>query len=202
MKSILKLSCGADFGEASASSVESEGSRAAGSAVKTFYGYYESPFGPLLLTSEDSSLTGLHFVKGKPLPVPPGSVLDEAVAPFPEAIGQLEEYFRGERSKFCIPLRLKGTEFEVRAWQALSSIPFGETISYKEQAQRIGSVPRAVGLANGRNPVAIIVPCHRVIGADGKLVGYGGGIERKRALLEFEATVRDFGPQPWVRGRG
>ena len=201
MKSILKLSCGADFGEASASSVESEGSRAAGSAVKTFYGYYESPFGPLLLTSEDSSLTGLHFVKGKPLPVPPGSVLDEAVAPFPEAIGQLEEYFRGERSKFCIPLRLKGTEFEVRAWQALSSIPFGETISYKEQAQRIGSVPRAVGLANGRNPVAIIVPCHRVIGADGKLVGYGGGIERKRALLEFEATVRDFGPQPWVGSR-
>ena len=168
-------------------------------AVETFYRYYDSPVGPLLLTSEDSSLTGLHFVKGKPLPVLTGSVLDEAAAPFPEAIGQLEEYFRGERSKFGISLRLKGTEFEVRAWQALSSIPFGETISYKEQAQRLGSVPRAVGLANGRNPVAIIVPCHRVIGADGKLVGYGGGIERKRALLEFEATVRDFGPQPMGR---
>ena len=201
MKSILKLSGRADFGEASVSRVESDGSRAAGAAVETFYCYYESPVGPLLLTSEDSSLTGLHFVKGKPLPVPLGSVLDEAAAPFPEAIGQLEEYFRGERSKFGISLRLKGTEFEVRAWQALSSIPFGETISYKEQAQRIGSVPRAVGLANGRNPVAIIVPCHRVIGADGKLVGYGGGIERKRALLEFEATVRDFGPQPWVGSR-
>ena len=206
MKSIPKLSCRADFGEASARlrraqssrSVEPEGNRAAGSAVETFYSYYESPVGPLLLTSEDSSLTGLHFVKGKPQPVP-DSILDEAAAPFPEAIEQLEEYFRGERSKFGIPLRLKGTEFEVRAWQALSSIPFGETISYKEQAQRIGSVPRAVGLANGRNPVAIIVPCHRVIGADGKLVGYGGGIERKRALLEFEATVRDFGPQPMGR---
>jgi methylated-DNA-[protein]-cysteine S-methyltransferase len=160
------------------------------------YCYYKSPVGPLLLTSEDSSLTGLHFAKGKSLPVPPASIQDEDADPFHEAVGQLEEYFRGERPEFDLPLRLRGTEFEVRAWQALSSIPFGETISYKEQAQRIGSVPRAVGLANGRNPVAIILPCHRVIGADGKLVGYGGGVERKRALLEFEATVRDFGPQP------
>ena len=199
MKSILKLHCRRDFGEHSRTELESKTSRVAGSGAKTFYRYYESPVGPLLLTSEDSSLTGLHFVKGNPLPMPPDAVLDEAAAPFLETVGQLEEYFRGERSKFGIPLRLKGTEFEARAWQALSSIPFGETISYKEQARRIGSVARAVGLANGRNPVAIIVPCHRVIGADGKLVGYGGGVERKRALLEFEATVRDFGPQPMRR---
>lgn len=199
MKSTQRLSCRGDFGEHPRPELASKISRVAGSGAETFYRYYESPVGPLLLTSEGSSLTGLHFVKGNPLPMLPGSVLDEAAAPFPEAVGQLEEYFRGERSKFGIPLRLKGTEFEVRAWQALSSIPFGETISYKEQARRIGSVPRAVGLANGRNPVAIIVPCHRVIGADGKLVGYGGGIERKRALLEFEATVRDFGPQPMPR---
>lgn len=164
-----------------------------------YYCYYKSPVGPLLLTSEGSSLTGLHFAKSNPLPVPPASIQHEDADPFPEAVGQLEEYFRGERTEFYLPVRLSGTEFEVRAWQALSSIPFGETISYKEQAQRIGSGPRAVGLANGRNPVAIILPCHRVIGADGKLVGYGGGLERKRALLEFEATVRDFGPQP-MRG--
>jgi methylated-DNA-[protein]-cysteine S-methyltransferase len=161
-----------------------------------YYRYYKSPVGMVLLTSENSSLTGLHFVKGNSLPVPPVSIRDEDTDPFPEVIAQLEAYFQGERTEFDIALRLRGTEFEVRAWQALNSIPYGETISYKEQAQRIGSVPRAVGLANGRNPVAIIVPCHRVIGADGKLVGYGGGVERKRALLEFEATVRDFGPQP------
>ena len=199
MKSILKLPCRGDSGDHSRPELESKISRVAGSGAGTFYRYYESPVGPLLLTSKDSNLTGLHFVKGNPLPMPLGFVLDEAAAPFSEAVGQLEEYFRGERSKFAVPLRLKGTEFEVRAWRALSSIPFGETISYKEQARRIGSVPRAVGLANGRNPVAIIVPCHRVIGADGKLVGYGGGVERKRALLEFEATVRDFGPQPMRR---
>lgn len=193
MKSILKL-------PGRAAAVRLGGSAAAdggrGSSAETFYRYYESPVGPLLLTSEGSSLTGLHFVKCNPLPVPPGSILNQEADPLAEAVWQLEEYFRGERTKFDIPLRLKGTEFEVRAWEVLSSIPFGVTISYKEQAQRIGSVPRAVGLANGRNPVAIIVPCHRVIGADGKLVGYGGGVERKRALLEFEATVRDFGPQP------
>lgn len=161
-----------------------------------YYCYYKSPVGPLLLTSEGSSLTGLYFAKSNPLPVPPSSIQDENADPFPEAVRQLEEYFRGERTEFDLPLSLSGTEFEVRAWKALSSIRFGETISYKEQAQRIGSHPRAVGLANGRNPVAIVLPCHRVIGADGKLVGYGGGLERKRALLEFEATIRDFGPQP------
>lgn len=161
-----------------------------------YYRYYKSPVGPLLLTAENSSLTGVHFAKGRSLPVPSDSIRDENADPFTEAARQLEQYFLGERTKFDIPLCLNGSDFEVRAWQALSLIPFGETISYKEQALRIRSVPRAVGLANGRNPVAIIVPCHRVIGADGKLVGYGGGVERKRALLEFEATVRDFGPQP------
>jgi methylated-DNA-[protein]-cysteine S-methyltransferase len=98
---------------------------------------------------------------------------------------------------FEIPIRFVGSPFQVRAWEALQSIPYGETISYKKQAERVGSVARAVGLANGQNPVAIIVPCHRVIGADGHLVGYGGGLNLKKALLNFEATVRDFGPQPF-----
>jgi methylated-DNA-[protein]-cysteine S-methyltransferase len=98
---------------------------------------------------------------------------------------------------FEIPIRFVGSSFQVRAWEALQSIPYGETISYKKQAERVGSVARAVGLANGQNPVAIIVPCHRVIGADGHLVGYGGGLNLKKALLNFEATVLDFGPQPF-----
>ena len=112
-------------------------------------------------------------------------------------IEQLEKYFGGSLEEFDLPILLHGTEFQVRVWNELRNIPYGETISYKFQAEKIGSVPRAVGLANGQNPVSIIVPCHRVIGADGSLVGYGGGLNRKRALLQFEANVRDFGPQPF-----
>jgi methylated-DNA-[protein]-cysteine S-methyltransferase len=105
---------------------------------------------------------------------------------------QLDQYFAGDRHDFDIQLDLLGNSFELLVWDQLRNIPYGETASYKEVARRIGhpSAPRAVGMANGRNPVAVIVPCHRVIGADGSLTGYGGGLERKRFLLEVEAGVR------------
>jgi methylated-DNA-[protein]-cysteine S-methyltransferase len=157
---------------------------------------YHSPVGKLKLVSDGEYLIGLHFwtsADEAPRSLEAGK---EKVKPFPEVIRQLDEYFDGRRTKFDLPIRFIGTAFQVRAWEALKTIPFGETISYKEEARRVGSVPRAVGLANGQNPVAIIVPCHRVIGADGSLVGFGGGLDLKRALLSFEAMVRDFGPQP------
>ena len=155
---------------------------------------YHSPVGKLRLVSDGENLIGLHFWRKSDSQSP--AVRDEQhhVKPFPEVVRQLDEYFDGKRTEFDIPIRFIGTPFQVRAWEALKGIPFGETISYKEEAERVGSVPRAVGLANGQNPVAIIVPCHRVIGANGHLVGYGGGLNLKKALLSFEATVRDFGP--------
>jgi methylated-DNA-[protein]-cysteine S-methyltransferase len=156
---------------------------------------YHSPVGKLKLVSDGEYLIGLHFWRSADeaaSSIEPGQ---EKVKPFTEVIRQLDEYFDGRRTEFDVPIRFVGTPFQVRAWEALKSIPFGETISYKEEARRVGSVPRAVGLANGQNPVAIIVPCHRVIGADGSLVGFGGGLDLKKALLSFEAMVRDFGPQ-------
>ena len=158
------------------------------------YHVYDSPVGPLQLVSDGSSLTGLYFGDRTRAVA---SADDPTVSPLPETIEQLEKYFGGSLEEFDLPILLNGTEFQVRAWNELRNIPYGETISYKIQAEKIGSGPRAVGLANGQNPVSIIVPCHRVIGADGSLVGYGGGLNRKRALLQFEATVRDFGPQPF-----
>jgi len=159
-----------------------------------YYSIYDSPVGPLQMVSNGSSLIGVHF-SNRMYATSPAD--DPTVSPFSEAVEQLEKYFAGSLQKFDLPLLLNGTDFQVRAWQELENIPYGETISYKMQAEKIGSVPRAVGLANGQNPICIIVPCHRVIGADGRLVGYGGGLNRKRALLQFEATVLDFGPQPF-----
>jgi methylated-DNA-[protein]-cysteine S-methyltransferase len=116
---------------------------------------------------------------------------EPADEPFGEVRTQLAEYFDGRREVFDLQLEMQGTPFQLRVWRALQDIPYGETISYGEQARRIGrpADPRAVGQANGRNPIAVIVPCHRVIGADGSLTGYGGGVERKRWLLELEAGV-------------
>jgi methylated-DNA-[protein]-cysteine S-methyltransferase len=158
---------------------------------------YDSPVGKLKLVSDGSYLIGLHFTTYQNEGSNFGEVVEPGIKPFPEVIRQLGEYFQGTRTVFEIPIRFVGSSFQVRAWEALQSIPYGETISYKKQAERVGSVARAVGLANGQNPVAIIVPCHRVIGADGHLVGYGGGLNLKKALLNFEATVLDFGPQPF-----
>ena len=151
--------------------------------MTTYTTTVDSPVGPLLLTSDSTALTRLLF-GGRPDPTwstEPCPVLDRAVT-------QLAEYFRGERTDFDLPLAPAGTPFQLAVWQALRDIPYGETINYGELATRVGNVraSRAVGLANGRNPISIVVPCHRVIGANGSLTGYGGGLDRKRLLLDLE----------------
>jgi methylated-DNA-[protein]-cysteine S-methyltransferase len=150
------------------------------------YRVVDSPVGALLLRGDDDALTGLHFWEGREAPA--GLRDDDR---FAAEVAQLEEYFAGERTAFTVPLRLDGPAFERRVWGALLEIPHGSTAAYGEIADRIGAPgkARAVGGANARNPVAIIVPCHRVIGADGGLVGYGGGLERKRALLVHEGAL-------------
>lgn len=143
-----------------------------------------SPVGTLTLLATDRGLSGLfmesHF------PAPGDWQRDKSY--FDEIRRQLDAYFSGKLRDFDLPLDLQGTPFQVKVWKALLTIPFGETVSYGEQARRIGqpNASRAVGLANGRNPVSIIVPCHRVIGKNGTLTGYGGGLERKRFLLDLE----------------
>ena len=146
-----------------------------------------SPVGPLVLSGDGGALTGLRFAGASP--PPPGRRRDDDR--FREEARQLDEYFAGERTGFDIPMRLEGASFDRRVWDALVAIPHGTTTTYGELAERIGAPgrARAVGSANARNPVAIVVPCHRVIGAGGKLVGYGGGLERKRALLAHEGAI-------------
>jgi methylated-DNA-[protein]-cysteine S-methyltransferase len=164
-----------------------------GNPVKYYY-LYKSPIGLLQLVSEDSALVGLTFIDKKNV----ASLKEQReVYPLQQTVEQLDRYFQGNLQEFDIPILLCGTEFQIRVWNELRNIPFGETISYKAQAEKVGNVARAVGLANAQNPIPIIVPCHRVIGANGRLVGYGGGLDRKRALLQFEAIVKDFGPQPF-----
>jgi methylated-DNA-[protein]-cysteine S-methyltransferase len=164
----------------------------------TYYSYIESPINTIMLTSDGEALTGLYMTsQTHGLEVGEGWVRNDDAAPFPEARRQLAAYFDGVLKEFDLPLAMHGTPFQKRVWDELQRIPYGETISYGELARRTGNPngSRAVGLANGRNPVAIIVPCHRVIGANGKLVGYGGGLPRKEALLNFERSVLSNGPQ-------
>lgn len=155
------------------------------------YTIIDSPLGPLLATADEAGrLTGLHMQAGRhPMPIAPGRRRDDER--FANLREQLGEYFAGRRDAFELELAPAGSEFELRVWAALLEIPYGETASYGEIAERIGApgAARAVGMANGRNPIAVIVPCHRVIGADGSLTGYGGGLERKRLLLDLEAGV-------------
>jgi methylated-DNA-[protein]-cysteine S-methyltransferase len=152
------------------------------------YTTLDSPLGELLLAGDGDALCGLYMQDGRTAKAIP-SDWEKADEPFADVAEQLAEYFAGRRSAFDVPLAPSGSPFELRAWQELQEIPYGETISYGEQARRIGARPRAVGAANGRNPISIIVPCHRVIGADGSLTGYGGGLERKRYLLDLEAGI-------------
>jgi methylated-DNA-[protein]-cysteine S-methyltransferase len=164
----------------------------------TTYAYFQSLVGRLLLTSDGARLTGVYMDDHEGGPQPEADWQhDETAAPFPETTGQLAAYFAGDLRKFDLPLAMGGTPFQRRVWTELRQIPFGTTISYGELARRLGNPngSRAVGLANGRNPVSIIVPCHRVIGSNGKLVGYGGGLARKQALLAFEASVWSETPQ-------
>ena len=149
------------------------------------YSTLTTPIGELLLTADDDgALTGVNLPNRHPDPVG-WERDDELLEP---ARRQLTEYFAGERTTFDLPLRPAGAPFQLRVWEALLRIPYGETVSYGEIAREIGhpTASRAVGAANGRNPIAIVVPCHRVIGANGSLTGYGGGLECKRALLDLE----------------
>jgi methylated-DNA-[protein]-cysteine S-methyltransferase len=158
-----------------------------------YYCYFESPIGELLLAGDDNALTMIGFPEGTMRRDPKGDwIYDER--PFAEAIRQLAEYFEGTRHEFDLPLRLNGTEFQLLVLAELRRIPYGVTTSYGEIAKRIGrpKAVRAVGAANGRNPIPIIVPCHRVIGSGGDLTGFGGGLATKKALLRLEAEHEPF----------
>ncbi len=146
-----------------------------------YYGYYKSPIGILeIVTSEDSLLSVTFTAEQKQT--------DINIAILDRAIQQLDEYFQGKRKDFDLKLYLDGTDFQKKVWQQLKNIPFGKTISYKELAAKIGNdkASRAVGGANNKNKIAIVVPCHRVIGANKELTGYAGGLDKKKWLLEHE----------------
>jgi methylated-DNA-[protein]-cysteine S-methyltransferase len=151
---------------------------------------FDSLIGKLLLVGDGQGLQRLSMQDApRPARIHPSWERDDGA--FDQVQAQLSEYFAGARRVFDIELVLTGNQFELRVWEALGEIPYGETVSYGQIAAAIGqpTAARAVGLANGRNPVALIVPCHRVIGADGSLTGYGGGLERKRLLLDLESGV-------------
>jgi len=157
--------------------------------TQTCYVWMESPVGKLLLVADEDGLIEIAFAEGRTTPIVHpewtcgGALLGEPVR-------QLEAFFGGELRDFDLPLKPRGTPFQQRVWKLLREIPFGETISYGELARRAGNpaASRAVGLANGSNPIAIVIPCHRVIGSNGKLTGYGGGLQNKRWLIDFERS--------------
>ncbi len=152
--------------------------------MKPSKAYYLSPIGTVEIVGTADSVLALHFVAGEP----------QADSRLPGAlktcVKQIDEYFKGDRKDFSLPLKVEGTEFQRKVWRQLKRIPYGAVASYGEVARAIGrpTACRAVGSANHRNPIAIIIPCHRVIGADGSLTGYGGGLWRKEWLLNFEAN--------------
>src|SRR6266478_7461914 len=155
---------------------------------QVYYSTFESPVGPLLLAGSKAGLLLVSFASGdRPRNVDPEWRPDATA--FVEVVQQLQSYFAGERKNFDLALILEGTDFQKRVWTALRKIPYGETISYKELAEIVGSpkAVRAVGAANGANPIPIIIPCHRVIGHDGSLTGFGGGLPLKKHLLELES---------------
>jgi methylated-DNA-[protein]-cysteine S-methyltransferase len=157
----------------------------------TSYCYIESPVGRLLLAGTQGELAVIEFENGRRPRRPDASWRKDARA-FSQATTELHEYFTGARRQFTLRLSPSGTPFQLRVWQALLDIPYGETRSYGELARRIGqpSASRAVGLANGSNPLSIVIPCHRVIGSNGSLTGYGGGLRIKQQLLELERGER------------
>lgn len=158
-----------------------------------YYCYHDTPIGELLLAGDEEALCLVGFPQGRMRrrPEPDWIYKDK---PFADAKRQLTEYFAGERRDFDLPVRLDGTEFQLLVLNELRQIPYGETTSYRDIAERIGrpKAVRAVGAANGRNPIPIIVPCHRVVGASGDLTGFGGGLDTKEALLRLEAEHSKF----------
>ena len=169
------------------------GSTAAGSttaAPRRTHVIVASPIGPLTIVAQGGAIAALYMDAQRHAPGPaafglPGDAGDQ---PFAAAARQLDAYFAGQLTEFDLPLALAGTDFQRMVWAGLREVPYGQTVSYGELAHRIGrpAASRAVGLANGKNPVAIVVPCHRVIGSDGSMTGYGGGLDRKRFLLALE----------------
>ncbi|WP_327433228.1 methylated-DNA--[protein]-cysteine S-methyltransferase [Streptomyces sp. NBC_01236] len=153
----------------------------------------DSPYGPLTLVADDGVLCGLYMVGQRHRPQEENfGERDDTL--FDEAEAQLKAYFAGELKEFTLELRMAGTPFQRSVWDQLRQIPYGETRTYGELAEALGNVgaSRAVGLANGKNPIGIIVPCHRVVGANGSLTGYGGGLDRKKRLLDFEGGAALF----------
>lgn len=148
--------------------------------------YLSSPVGTLCIVENEKSITSIEYVKKHH--TPPEDAQEKETPLLKKAAKELNEYFAGKRKRFDLPLDEQGTDFQKRVWVALREIPYGETRSYKEIAERAGSPKgyRATGMANNRNPISIVTPCHRVIGADGTLTGYGGGLEIKKKLLELE----------------
>jgi methylated-DNA-[protein]-cysteine S-methyltransferase len=153
------------------------------------YLHLESPIGPLLLVGDEHALRRIDFPDGGVARKPDAGWTKSARGPVAQAAAQLREYFAGRRTSFELPLEPEGTEFQRGVWRRLCDIPYGETISYGELARRVGkpSASRAVGAANGKNPLPIVIPCHRVIGASGALTGFGGGLPTKKALLALES---------------
>ena len=156
-----------------------------------FYTDIDSPLGSILLVSDGAALTGFYFIGQKYAPDATPWKRDPKLQLFRDAEAQIAAYTSGRLQTFDLPIRFKGTPFQLRVWQAIAAIPFGATLSYSALAAQIGapSSMRAVGAATGRNPISLIVPCHRVVGRDGALTGYAGGLDRKRALLNFESDV-------------
>ena len=158
--------------------------------MNSFYYQIDSPIGPLHLTSANKALTAIHHTFERLQDWNKNDVIfkNEKNIIIEKTIFQLTEYFNGKRKHFNIPIDLSGTNFQLKAWEALKNIPYAKTVSYSDQAKLIGNpkASRAIGNANNANPISIIVPCHRVIGKSGKLVGYGGGLDRKDYLLELE----------------
>ena len=152
-----------------------------------------SPLGDLVLTASETGLTGVYFPTSRHPPSPAGKGGTNDVLDSVES--QLKEYFAGSRTAFDLPLEPSGTDFQLSVWELLRRIPYGVTTSYGELARRLGDPhkTRAVGAANGANPIPIIVPCHRVVGSKGELTGFGGGLERKRWLLEHEGALMPLG---------
>ena len=160
-----------------------------------YYDFYESPHGQMLLVAADEGLSGVYFDGQKYLPrVEPEWRRDARHAPLRQAKRELAEYFGGERERFETALAPEGTPFQRSVWKAISTVGFGETITYGELASRAGCAgsARAAGAATGRNPISIIVPCHRIVGSNGNLTGYAGGLDRKRALLALESGIPDL----------
>lgn len=154
--------------------------------------YYESPLGWLEITGDRRGVRSVEFWKGRKKPEIDKKAIAGHPAPLKACVVQLDEYFRGRRRRFDVRLEIKGTEFQKNVWRALVEIPYGKTASYRDIAKAVGNenATRAVGGANHANPISIIVPCHRIIGSDGRLTGYGGGLWRKEWLLAHEAKSR------------